>query len=85
MEEVMSEQPEAGKIPAETKHEPHKHAKPRVLWGVAAVVVVLAGVLIWARWGSAIKEACLGENGTCTIDMQAIPQGGAQFDPPEDF
>jgi hypothetical protein len=72
--------------PAEdTRHEPHEHALPRVVWGVAAVAVVIIGVVVWSRWGEDIKEACFGEDGVCEVEIEGIPEGGVAFERPEGF
>lgn len=69
----------------DTKHEAHTHARPRLIWGVAAVVLVAVGCMVWLRWGEEIKEACLGEEGACTVELGDVPEGGAAFVTTEDF
>jgi len=68
----------------ETRHEAHVHAHQRVLWGIAAVVVVMAGFLVWFKWGAAIKDVCVSElEDGCALDLGAPSEGGATFDRPD--
>ena len=68
-------------VPSEdTKHEAHAHARPRLIWGIAALVVVGAGVVVWSKWGEEIKAACTGDNGACTIELEDVPEDGVQFE-----
>jgi hypothetical protein len=57
--------------PADDRHhEPHEHARSRVLLGIGAVLVVIGvGTFVWSQWGEEIQEACFGEKGACTIEM----------------
>lgn len=68
----------------DTRHHAHHHARPRLLWGVAAVVVVAAGIMVWAKWGEEIHEACFGDGGACEVDL-GDPSASAEFDTPEGF
>jgi hypothetical protein len=63
-----------------TKHEPHAHAKKRILAGVIALVLALITFLVWVQYGEGIKEWCTGEEGTCTVDLGDIPPDGVQFE-----
>jgi len=58
---------EVGEV-IDTKHEPHEHARPRILIGLGAIVLLLLVGLVWSRWGDAIKEKCVGEE-VCTVDV----------------
>lgn len=51
-----------------TQHEPHKHAKKRVVTGVLAGTVLIGAIIAWYFWGSDIKEACLGEE-VCAVEL----------------
>ena len=53
----------------DVRHQPHEHARPRVLLGLAAVALIAVGWLAWARWGETVKQACLGEDGACEVDL----------------
>lgn len=66
------------------RHEAHHHARPRLLWGVAAIVVVVAGIVVWSEWGDEIHEACFGDNGACEVDFSDM-SASADFDIPEGF
>jgi len=68
----------------DTRHEPHTHARPRIVWGVGAVLLVGAGVGVWLYWGDAIKEACFGEE-VCSVEIEGLPEGGVVFEAPEGF
>lgn len=70
---------------SETRHEPHEHARSRVIWGMVAFFVVLAGVLVWERWGTDIKQACLGDNGACVVEGFEQTEGGVVFESPQGF
>jgi hypothetical protein len=82
--EVLDETVESVVQP-DTRHEAHVHARPRLIWGVAAVVVVVVGCLVWWHWGTEIKEACFGEEGACTVEIADILAEGAAFATTEDF
>ncbi len=69
----------------ETRHEAHRHARPRVLWGVAAVALIGAGLLVWSRWGDSIKEACFGKDGACPVELGEVPEGGVTFETPTGY
>lgn len=57
----------------ETGHEPHAHARPRLLIGIVAIVCLLVAGLVWAEWGDEIKEACTGSKGACTVELPDEP------------
>ena len=71
--------------PDDARHAPHKHARPRVLWGVAAVFVVAVGTLAWFHWGDAIRRSCVGGEGACPVDLSDVPKNGVHFDKPAGF
>ena len=52
----------------DTQHEPHEHAKKRVLLGVGAVVVLALVIGVWLAWGDTIKEKCFGEE-VCEVEL----------------
>lgn len=54
-------------------HDPHPHARKRVLLGVGTCFVVCLGVLVWYLWGDAIRDVCTGQS-ACTIEL---PSDGA--------
>jgi len=56
-----------------TGHEPHAHAHSRLLIGIVAIVCVLIVGVVWARWGTEIKQACTGNNGACKVDLPPEP------------
>lgn len=65
----------------QTQHEPHTHARPRLLVGVGAVLFLfIVGVIVWRYWGDEIKDACLGDGEVCTVELPDTPsQGGVDF------
>jgi len=69
----------------DTKHQAHTHARPRIVWGIVAVVLVASAILVGAKWGDEIKEACFGEEGACTLDIDTVPESGTTFEDPEGF
>ncbi len=49
---------------------PHKHASKRLVVGVAALfLLTTVGFFVWLKWGSEIKDVCIGENGVCSVDL----------------
>lgn len=51
-------------------HEPHHHAKKRVLIALTAIICVLGAGVVWMKWGERIKEACTGgEKGACKVEL----------------
>lgn len=66
------------------RHRAHHHARPRLLWGVAAIAVAAVSMLVWAEWGDEIHEACFGENGACEVELGDV-SAEADFAPPEGF
>ena len=67
-EEIQKEVEES--VSEETKHEPHTHAKQRIIIGLGAVLVVLLAIFfIWPRWGDTIKEKCFGDGGVCEFEV----------------
>lgn len=69
--------------PEDTRHEAHHHARPRLIWGIAALVLVGAGVVVWSKWGEEIKAACTGDNGACTVELEDVPEDRVQFEQPD--
>lgn len=55
----------------DTKHEPHKHAKSRVLIGIGAILLLLLAGIVWSRWGNAIQEKCFGDGEVCEVELPA--------------
>ena len=74
--ENITSQEETPEVENETKHEPHQHARPRLLIGIAAIVVVALMGFIWSRWGETIKEVCFGEDGACPVELPDTPMEG---------
>ena len=58
---------------AQNGHEAHHHAQPRLIIGIAAVVLLAAAGFVWATWGEDIKEACFGEDGACPMPIEGVP------------
>jgi len=82
MEEQKTEGHEDGpSMQSDTQHEPHEHARPRLMIGIGAVILVLIiGFFIWSKWGADIKEACLGDGDACTVELPNTPsEGGVDF------
>jgi hypothetical protein len=65
----------------EQGHAPHKHAVPRVVIALGAVLLVIVAGVVWSRWGTAIKEACLGKEGACTVELPPETTSGALTQP----
>jgi hypothetical protein len=71
----MSEETQEGaSANVDTRHEAHPHAKRRVFWSLLALGVVCVGVVVWMQWGEEIKDACLGDKGACTVDLDALSE-----------
>ena len=82
MEDQKLEEQDKPQTPSDTQHEPHEHARPRLMVGVGAVVLVLIFVFfVWTKWGEEIKEACVGDGEVCTVELPAAPSegGGTEF------
>ena len=70
----------------ETKHEPHMHAKRRILVGTIALLFAIIAFFTWVQYGEGIKEWCTGgDEGACTIDLEDVPAEGITFEQPVDF
>ena len=87
-EEPTPQSPTEGReqaAPKDMQHEPHEQARPRVLWGIAAVLIIVVGIIVWSTWGEEIKEACFGDGEVCEVEIEGLPKGGATFEQPEGF
>jgi len=56
------------------REQPHEHARPRLLMGVGAVIlIIIIGAIVWSLWGDEIHEACFGEDGACAVELPDEP------------
>jgi hypothetical protein len=56
----------------ETRGGPHTHALRRILIGLGAIACIVLATILWGKWGSDIKEACLGEGEICSIELPDV-------------
>ncbi len=67
--EIDNKKEEDVNVFCDTKHEPHKDAKKRILLGFGVVLFVLGCVLLWLKFENGIRSTCADGDGVCNIKL----------------